>query len=189
MGIEFNTKAPTPGYSWTPEDMGLMAMTYLPESTYTGGAPTSGRIEMSRIRVETAGQTTGVSYCISTIGSGLTASQSYLALFDTSGTRLAITADLSGTFAGTIGTKTEAWAAAATITPGDYFIAVMCNGTTPVQFRRCDNYITQNGTKTTPIAGLRIIRTSSTSNTSIPASVDFSSGFIVGGVNPWLAIY
>lgn len=124
----------TPDYStpsiWVPADHGLLAWTNDPIWSTTTFGPPSGTMVVCAVKVSTSATTTGVWYGVATAGSGLTAARNYIGLYNAAGALIAQTADQSTVWTST-GTKNAAWATAATISPGTYFVGAWATGTAP----------------------------------------------------------
>lgn len=179
------------GSVWEPADAGFRAWTFDTLSIVSTLTLTSGRIEMARVRIppQAAGTITGVVTNVGVAGATLTAGQNLMALYTTSGTRLGITASQEANWTST-GVKQIAFTAPATNVPaGDYFIAFLSNGTTPISPSRGFNLVTHNGLLTTPLSSLRALRSTGTSNTDLAASIDIASVMSATGTPIWAALY
>jgi len=150
--------------------LGYLGWTYDPVIVGTGQTGTAGTIYLSRINVGTSGTATKLIWGINTAGSGVTAGQNFIALFDSSGTRLAnvgIDARITST-----GIFTET--ISVPVTPGFYWAAFLVNATgMPAIYR--GGFL--NGTLVNGVLSASQLRfgTAGTSQTSIPASITPSS--------------
>lgn len=121
--------------TFTPADHGLITWTHDPATLRSASnATTSGTVYLCKVKI--VNRSTVVSNVIIGIeaaGSGLTSGQSFVGLYDSSGTRLAVSADQSASWAST-GMKTIALTAAQTLAVGSYYVAILSVGTTPPQF-------------------------------------------------------
>lgn len=195
MGVELASNLAaqyvSDGSVWEPADAGFKAWTFDLPGIVSGLLLTSGRIEMTRIRIppQAAGTITGVVINVSTGGSSLTANQNLMALYTTSGTRLGVTASQEANWTST-GLKQIAFTSPATnVAAGDYFVAFLSNGTTPISPARGQNLVTYNGLLTTPLSSLRGLRSSGTSNTVLAASIDIATVMSATGTPLWAALY
>ncbi len=122
-----------PGAGWIPSDNGLLACSMAdPASANATTAPASGFLFLARIKVPAgAGNITNIVHWVFAAGSGLTAGQNWLALFDSSGTRVGLSSDMTTAWA-TAGQKSASLNAA--ITPNaageTFYAAMLANGTT-----------------------------------------------------------
>ncbi len=118
---------PTPhlhsGIAWTGDPLLFTAA-----STPTSGLPMLSALYVSRTCV-----TTSVSFLVSTAGSGATAGQNWVGLVNSAG---ALVASASTTANATLGLQTVSWSASATLTPGQYYIVLLWNGTANPQIAR-----------------------------------------------------
>jgi hypothetical protein len=175
------------GNIWTPSDHGYIAWTYDPaESSSAGTALSAGFIYMLAVLLRQGATISKLNLYVGTAGSGLTAYQCLAGLYDASGTRVGITADMSTTWNST-GHKamslTSSYAAAA----GRYYVALLFNGTTSPVIA-CGS--TQGATFTPGNSGLtagnyRFSRSAS-GQTALPASVTLS-GYTPDANNIWAA--
>jgi hypothetical protein len=121
---------------------------------------------------------------IEAAGATLTAGQCFVGLYNSSGTRLAVSADQSANWTST-GLKTIALTAPQTLAVGSYYVAILAVGTTPPQFAM------GAGGATTVSAGLATgaarFLTGPTSQTSLPASITLSSQTVTSGAR-WAAL-
>lgn len=120
---------------WQPQDHGLKAWTQDPAGCGSvGSASTAGVIYLSKVLLRNAGTVSNLYYTVTNAGSGLTAGQNLVGLYDSTGTKLVEAADQTTPMSST-GTKTAAITPQA-LAAGSYYIALLTNGTTPPQFMR-----------------------------------------------------
>lgn len=118
----------------------LKAWTYEPAAASSGtSVPLStGVIKLDKIPVDAPFLATSAILEVQTAGATLTAGQSLLGLYDSSGNRLCLTADQSAVWNST-GVKAAAnFTTATVIQPGPLgfiYCAILCVGTTPAAFR------------------------------------------------------
>ncbi|MCX5537744.1 hypothetical protein OG785_45645 [Streptomyces sp. NBC_00006] len=121
--------------TFTPADHGLITWTHDPATLRSASnTTTSGTVYLCKVKI--VNRSTVVSNVIVGIeaaGTGLTAGQSFVGLYDSSGTRLAVSADQSASWAST-GMKSIALTAPQTLAVGTYYVAILSVGTTPPQF-------------------------------------------------------
>lgn len=121
------TSAPVP----QPAGQGLLAWSADP-ATAAGGVTTSaGAVYTVRVTLPAAAVVSKLWVVITAAGGTLTAGQNFLGLYSSAGTRLALTADQTTPFAST-GILDAALTAPYSAAGGNYFVAVLCNGGTPI---------------------------------------------------------
>lgn len=159
----------------TLDAMGFLAMTFDPALTQGSISLTSGTVSMARIDLPAAATVNTITVGSTTAGSGLVAGQSFAGLYDSAGTRVAVSADQSASWAST-GEKNVALTAPYAAAAGTYYVGLLCNGTTPISFVR--------GSTGAPIASLvnhgltaatARWATGPTSQTTLPASITMAS--------------
>jgi hypothetical protein len=172
--------------TFTPADHGLAAWTHDPATLRSASnATTSGTIYLCKVKI--ANRSTVASNVIVGIeaaGSGLTAGQCFVGLYNSSGTRLALSADQAANWTST-GLKTIALTAPQTLAVGSYYVAILAVGSTPPQFAM------GAGGATTVSAGLATgasrFLTGPTTQTSLPSSITLSSQTVTSGAR-WAAL-
>lgn len=156
-----------------PADHGLIAWTLDPLDATNTVQPTSGQLAIHRVIATRDGPVANILTDVQGSGSGLTANQCSMALFDAAGARLALTGDLSGVLNST-GTKTMPLAASVNVSFGmPYYIMMLLNGTTMPTLRRgttSERMINFN----LPASAPRFA-TGSSGNISIPSNITISS--------------
>jgi hypothetical protein len=155
---------------------GMLAWSFDPGMVAVATAtvqPASGTVFSARVKLFVPSSVTNILVNIATAGSGLTANQCFAGIYNSSGTRVAVTADQSGSWVGN-GAKIMAISGGpVTLEPGVYYIAVVANGTTTPQFY-CTNIgpsITNMGQTTAPFRG----NNGPSVQTSLPASITLST--------------
>lgn len=172
--------------AFTPADHGLVAWTHDPASLRsTSNATTSGTVYLCKVKVVNRSTVvTNVIVGIEGAGVTLTAGQSFVGLYNSSGTLLSASADQSGNWTST-GLKTIALSAAQTLAVGTYYVAILSVGTTPPTFAM------GAGGATTVSAGLATsaarFLTGPTAQTSLPASITLASQTVTSGAR-WAAL-
>lgn len=157
--------------SFLPSDHGLSAWTLDPVTASSSTAPTAGVLYVMKIKVVTASTINSMGMHVATAGAGLTSS--YLALLDSAGTRVGVTAAQTTTWQSS-GWKVHALTAGVAVTPGTYYGALLIGSgsTTPPLVARSSASSAVNANLTAP--GLRF-GASGTAQTSVPASVTLSA--------------
>lgn len=172
--------------TFTPADQGLLTWTHDPATLRSASnATTSGTVYLSKVKiVNRATVVTNVLIGIEAAGATLTAGQSLVGLYNSSGTRLAVSADQSANWTST-GLKTIALTAPQTLAVGSYYVAILSVGTTPPQFAM------GAGGSTNINAGLSTgaarFLTGPTAQTSLPASITLGSQTVSTGAR-WAAL-
>ena len=172
--------------TFTPADHGLAAWTHDPATLRSASnATTSGTVYLCKVKI--VNRSTVVSNVIVGIeaaGVTLTSGQCFVGLYNSSGTRLAISADQAANWT-TTGLKTIALTAPQTLAVGSYYVAILAVGTTPPQFAM------GAGGATTVSAGLATgaarFLTGPTAQTSLPASITLASQTVTSGAR-WAAL-
>ncbi len=191
---------------WAPEDLGFVAWSFDPglgdgksaiNASYPGDIPASGRIYYSAVVLRKAAVVKNV--CVQTLGysggsGGITAG-SFAGIYDASGKRRAQTADLSKVYPETheVGGATSfiPLSSAVTLQPGIYVIALLLTYSNSANSPRI---MTGNGGYDVPgrfgraNAVPRTALSPTKSNTSLPASVNWSTGVGALGTRYWMAL-
>jgi len=151
-------------------DHGFLSWTADP-AVISGAAAalTAGQVYLSKLKI--VNRASNIVYYVSNAGVTLTAGQNLVGLYDSSGTRLVVSADQT-TAMGTTGTKTAA-ITPQTLAVGTYYVAFLANGTTVPQVGSA------GGNTGINIAGLtastaRALNTAA-GNTSLPATIALAS--------------
>lgn len=123
--------------TWIPADQGYIAWSVDPVSASNATALTAGVMTLVRVvvRTQTAVTVNNLEIGVNVAGVTLTAGQNFAALYDSTGARLGITADQSGTW-NSIGHKTMALTAPVAVSAGKYWVGLVSNGATPPQILR-----------------------------------------------------
>ncbi len=172
--------------SFTPADQGLIAWTADPATLRSAGNSTvSGSVYLCKVKiVNRSTVVSNVIVGIETAGATLTAGQSLVGLYNSSGTRLAVSADQSANWTST-GMKTIALTAPQTLAVGSYYVAILSVGTTPPQFSTgAGGSVNINVGLSTGAARFLI---GPTAQTSLPSSITLSSQTVSTG-SRWAAL-
>lgn len=161
---------------WSPSDQGFSAWTFDPALSAGSTALSTGTLNLMQVAIRTARTLTDMTICSTVAGSGLTAGQNFVGLYDINGNRVALSADQSASWAST-GTKIIPFTAPVAVPAGYYWLAVLVNGTTPPQIQRGQTNAANavNAKKTTATSRYA---TSGAALTALPAS------FVPGAVTP-----
>lgn len=133
-GVEFNMLKPDLPVT---SDQGVFAATCdlgLPSTTF---APTAGVIYLNKLSLRAPRTTSKMAYYVGTAGATLTANQCFIGLYNmATGALVAASADQSASWV-TLGYKETAFTAGAiNLAAGDYYVAILANGTTMPAFYR-----------------------------------------------------
>lgn len=161
--------------SFNPDDYALSMYNYDPAEMTAGAAPVSGTIRMIRLPYVTATQTiTSICLHVATAATGGTAARNWVGLYDSTGTRLAVSADATTVFS-TAGAKTIALTTPYVASIGRLYAAVLATASTMPQF----------GVRSTPFTaaaanwnlGANVLRYADgpTGQTTLPATIAMSS--------------
>ena len=171
-------------------DSALLAWSYDPTIATQTFLTTAGVLYLTRV-VLTGQQTlTNGLIGLSTAGGTLTSAQNWVALYNSAGTRIAVSADQSTAFA-TAGLITAAWTSPVVgAAAGIYYIGVLCNGGTAVTL--ASGTTLKPGNVSLGNAGLTTATsrylTSGSSQTTTPASVTLSSASGNVAASIWAAL-
>lgn len=160
---------------------GGVAWSMDPVRATTANTPGSGSLSLSRVFVDFKATITNLYLSVQAAGSGLTAGQNFVGMYDANGTRVGVSADQTAAW-GTTGSKTAALTMTGPLEPGVYYLAFLSNGTTVPHINGGDNALQNIGPLAAPfrfgsLAG----------QTSLPASVTLSS-FGATGFLPFMMV-
>ncbi|WP_328436867.1 hypothetical protein OHA71_06355 [Streptomyces sp. NBC_00444] len=167
-------------------DHGYTTWTHSPDSLRSSGdGTTAGVVYLAKVKIPHPTTVDTIHVGVVTAGTTLTAGQNFVALYNSSGTLLATSADQAAAWA-TTGRK-DAAITAQFLAAGSYYVAILANGTTPPVFATGAGHgsaSTTNGLLTT--ATSRFL-TSGAGQTAMPASITLSSGTPNSGAR-WAAL-
>jgi hypothetical protein len=128
------------GGSWIPSDSGMIAWTYDPAGAAQVNATliTGGSLYLMGVQVRAAATSTEAFMQQVAAGSSMTAGACFMGLINSSGTRVAVTADISGSFATANATLNPLWTSPVALVPGLYWIALLLNSTGTMPTFRLD---------------------------------------------------
>lgn len=158
-----------------PDDQGFLGWTIDPAYATSSTAPTAGVLYVMRMRVVAAGTTDTVYLAAQTGGSSPT--NGYVGLFNSSGTQIAVTTNQATSW-GTAGHKAISWVTPVAVTPGTYYIGLLCGGGTAPAFVRAAQQ--SGGTGGSGVANVGMTApfrfgTIGTGQTAMPSSVTLAS--------------
>jgi hypothetical protein len=160
---------------FTAQDHGFVGWTSNPGTMSGSGFQlATGTVYLSKIKiVDRSTLVSNITYYVAVAGTSLTAAQCFVGLYNSSGTRLALSADQATNLAST-GSKTAALTAAQTLAVGTYYVAFLANfsGTVPNLSGSGGNSGVTNVGLTT--ATSRSLNTAA-GNTSLPTSITLGS--------------
>jgi hypothetical protein len=161
-----------------PSDQGLLAWTYDPDIaghvTAQSSGGVGGRITLTKIQIRKSITWSQVWFGLSGIDTGASLSNCYLGVYNAAGTRVGVTADISADLMTGAVAKGISLTAPFTAAPGEYFIAMLLNGTwttNVLHFKASGAGISVNANLSAP--SLRYSNML-TGQTSLPASLDLT---------------
>jgi hypothetical protein len=158
-------------------ESGYKAWTFPAEQVAgSGSIPAAGAVTLGRVMINSTQTVTSIALWINTVGSGLTSGQNFAGIYNSSGTLVATTADLTASWGASANWQQYALVGGPfNLGIGAYWVAVMSNGTTRPTLGRNANLLSgalYNGTLTN--ATLRFA-TNGTGTTALPSSITPSS--------------
>jgi hypothetical protein len=170
-----------------PSDHGLTAWTFDPAAANTSAVSLStGALALAKVYIRSTKTITNLWYGVTTAGSGLTASQNLLGIYDSTGALLRSTVDQSTAMTST-GVKQAALTSSVSLAPGSYWVAFLVNGTTPPQVVRATNVLSGIGNVNLSAANFRF-GAYGASLTALPGTITPASITNVQNGTVWAAI-
>lgn len=163
-------------------DHGLLAWSYDP--SFAGSVlivQTAGRLNVARLKVPQPVLVTAIRMMMSTAGATLTAGQNFAMLFDESGNRVGVTADLSTQWAGAPGDLDMPLTAPVQVNGPYCHVGWYANGSTLPTFRLANLATVTNGNVNLATASSRYGQGQTGLTSTPPATI----GTINGGNFPW----
>lgn len=150
----------------------FLAWTYDPVIATSSMAPALGVIRLSKITTHTPIVVSNIVVFFNSNGTTLTAGQNFMGIYNSAGSRVAVSADQTTTWGSAGPGPLSTAVGPVTLEPGDYFIAMLANGAGAPSFISCVN----SGT----VANMGLaapFRTGAfgTSQTSLPGSITMAS--------------
>lgn len=161
-----------PGLS--PEDYGLVSWAYPVMQTSASAVTTSGTVRMVRLPA-LAVTTTFTSACchIATAPTTPTAGQNFMGLYDSTGARVAVTADCTAAFT-TTGDKIVAFTSPYVAAPGTYYLAILANAAVAPALSHASSLATTAANFNTGVTTAQFTN-GPAAQTSLPASITMAS--------------
>jgi hypothetical protein len=159
-------------HAYSPADYGLLAWVGDPGAMAGSLTITAGIIHLLKIKLPKAITISNIVHRQSGGTISLTSGQNFAALFDTSGTQVAITADQTTNW-GTAGYKTSALTAPYAAAAGFIYVAFLFNGSTPPNLPRYNTTATFFNNAGLAASALRFAQSGS-GLTSMPSSITMS---------------
>lgn len=153
----------------------------------TASANVSGTVYLHRVYLAQGQTVTGVGYGVATAGATLTAGQNFVGLYDSTGTRQAVSADQASNWTSTGYKSTNFTSTFSVTTAGFYYVGFLAVGTTPPAFSQQAN-ASQAFYNANTTAGNFKHCSDGTGQTSLPASITLGST-ISTPVNTWVALF
>lgn len=171
-----------------PNDHALNAWTYDPAIATNASVLISGTVFMSKMIARNAFTANRLWFNVSTVATTPTAGQNFVGLYDSSGNRVAVSADIS-TDTTTSGLKSISFTSPVALSAGAYYGAVLTNAATPPQLTRASGQGANmvNANLTTGVARYTQGGTGWTSLTSLPASGTLGNRSL-SGIPIWMAL-
>lgn len=145
-----------------------------PPSFSTTAALAFGRIQLNKFWLRNPATLTTVNFVLTTAGSSLTAGQNFVAIFDSAGNRVALSADATTAFSSQ-GLKSIDMTTPYSAAVGGYYVAILPNGSGTIPIMVCNSAVGSSmlnyGLTTSNARALQ----SGTGNTSIPTTLTLSS--------------
>lgn len=128
---------PIPANVQQPSDLSLIAWTFDPAVTSGSTLTISGTVYLAQIVLRYATTITKLSVAVATAAATVTANQNFLGLYNSSGTRVAVTAaGTLDTLITTAGNVTASLSGSFAAPAGTYWVAFVNNATTPATLQR-----------------------------------------------------
>ncbi len=180
-----------------PTDFGYLGWTVDPRDCRNNSAPTAGRISLTRFTSRVTATCGHLVYYINTPGATLTSGECFIGIYDTGqttagvATLLAQSADQhnfwqTNGLGGSAGAATALTSSASLVADGDYFIAVLANGTTMPQFEQGGNTTLLINYNLSGL-GLRTALDATTGVTTLPSTIT-AANIVTTGASGFLAV-
>lgn len=170
-----------------PADQGFRAWTFDPALALGTASPAAGVLTLSRLQIRDTRQITELWCAVAVAGVGLTASQNFVCLIDSTGLVVGSTADQSANWAGT-GVLGAALTAPVTPTVGFYWVGILSNAatSTPTFARAGAGAVTGISSAGLAATAARF-GTSGAGLTAVPASITPASIAVATNGTFWVA--
>ncbi|HKZ21156.1 MAG TPA: hypothetical protein VJQ57_13730 [Acidimicrobiia bacterium] len=179
-----------------PQDQNLLAWTGDPNDaghvTAQSSGGVAGRVTLVRIKLRRPTLVSNIWFGLSGIDAGASLANCFMGLYNASGTRVAVSADMSASLMTGATAKPIAMVTPYLAAPGYYFIAMLLNGTwttNSLHFKATGAGISVNAGLAAPLLRYSTILTSQTSlPTSLTLSNQATSTINTGWGSQWYAI-
>ncbi len=170
----------------TPLRHAYVEWNYDPVIGGSGTAATTNTIFLMKISAQTGGTVSNVVMTItSAAGVSLTSGQNFVALYDSTGVQIGVSADQSSAWTSS-GLKSMALGSPVTIRGGsNYYVALLSNGSTTPSFMRSGTNLTAPNANQSNT--LQRFSTNGT-GTSLPGSITLSNNTSTGAATYWVAL-
>jgi hypothetical protein len=186
-GTDAASKAYVNNWVATPDQQGWLAWNYDPVYCSNASNLTTQTVAVAKIILPAAITVTNIAIYAVNAGATLTAGQSLVGFYDSGGTQRAVSADQSASWTSG-GLKTVAMTTPYAAAAGTYYVALLCNGTTPMGPARTNSSGAIIANAGLSAANFRF-GIAATGQTVMPASftpASMTAG--VGAVGYWCAI-
>jgi hypothetical protein len=167
-----------------PGDSGYAAWSSDPAAVGGTSSLTAGVVYLQKIVTRGVKTITNLHCAVAATGT-MTAAQNFLAVFDLTGTRLAVTADITAALAAVGEVKAALTAALVNLAAGTYYLGLLPNGSPMATFARGGPVVSGLG-NANATAGTQRAAVHGTAQTTMPTSLTMSSLANTGNA-PWLA--
>jgi hypothetical protein len=186
-GVKWAAASTTAAYvNDLPSRHGWKEWNFTPDIYNNSQGLTSGTVYLMKITATATQTVSNIILNLTGAGVTLTSGQSLVAVYNSSGTQQAISADQSSSWTSS-GLKTIALGSSVSLTAGsDYFVAVLCVGTTPASFQRgLGGVASANGGLTNTAYRFAV---NGTTQTTLGASLTLSSNTATNAQGLWVAL-
>lgn len=157
-----------------PEDHGLVSWAYPVSQVSASAVGTSGTVRMTRLPTIAVTTTiTSLAVHIATAPTTPTAGQNFVGLYDSTGARVAVSADATAAFT-TVGDKVVALTAPYVAAPGTYWVGLLANAATPPAFSHSSSLATTAANFNTTAATAQFT-SGPAGQTTLPVSITMAS--------------
>ena len=169
---------------WTPQNQNLIAWTMDPSQAANTFLAVSGTIFFIGLQISVSVTVNNMVVLVNNAGSGLTAGQNLVGIYDAAGNLLGVSADQSTDWLSS-GIKVVPLLTPVNLTPGVYYVALLSNGTTPITTVRETNLSVGSINVGLTAATARIAELAG--QTTLPATVTPASRSL-GNSSLWAAL-
>lgn len=176
------------GASFVPSDHGYQSWTFDPAMTAAGTNTISGTVYIAKVLLRYPTAINKIAFSVASAAATVTANQNFAGIYDSAGTRVAVTA--TGALDSLI-TSSGVLVATLTTTPtlaaGFYWVAFVNNATTPTQLGRSSTLTSTPNANLT--AATYRFAVNGTSQTTLPSTITPASNSLTNSFSLWAAIY